>query len=224
MSTLLPRRAGGALALGLLSFLAPSTAHAEAPPAESVYAGHGPLGSAHVGVVAGAGLPDGVSVGLVARAFRRLGAGVTAAMLPETSLPGLDGARVVRVSGEGHARVYPFGGAFFVGLGLGGMQLKGSMTERTVAFRTEQRAEGRGYASALYVAPQVGFLWLTKIGVAFGCDAGAQIPVAWSEPVFDVDKYGLVVPVEGKGDLAAALRMASSSVMPAVSVRLGFVL
>lgn len=198
---------------------------AEAPPIESVYTRRGPLGPIKLGLLGGIGVPDGLQLGLTTRAFGRFGVGVTAGSLPTMAVPGVQGATLVRVSGEAYARFYPFKGAFFIGAGVGAMQMKGSLEQTVQAFHQDHHAEAHAYARSIYVAPQIGFLWLTRMGITFGTDIGAQIPIVTNDVIYDAEKFGLVTPVEGKGSLASAMRFASSMPVPVVNLlRIGYVL
>ena len=219
-------------ALAGLVCLAPAIAEAdepapaaETPPAESVYTRRGPLGPVKLGLLGGIGAPDGLQLGLTARAFGRFGVGVTAGTLPTVPIPGMQGASAVRVSGEAYLRLYPFKGAFFIGVGLGAMQMKASLDQTVQAFHQDQQASAHAYARSVYIAPQIGFLWLTRMGFTFGTDIGAQIPVITSDVTYDAEIFGLVSPVEGKGSLADTMRYASSMPVPVVNLlRIGYVL
>lgn len=203
----------------------PAAAAPETAPPESVYTRRGPLGPVKLGLLGGIGAPDGLQLGLTARAFGRFGIGVTAGTLPTMDVPGIRGASVVRVSGEAYARFYPFKGAFFIGAGVGAMQMKGSLQQTVQAFRQDQQAEAHAYARSVYVSPQIGFLWMTRMGITFGTDIGAQIPIVTNDVTYDAEKFGLVTPVEGKGSVASAMRFASSMPVPVVNLlRIGYVL
>ncbi|CAN5923985.1 hypothetical protein BH11MYX4_BH11MYX4_06330 [soil metagenome] len=227
--TLLPPPTPSAPADEAAAETRPAESAAVAPlasvPEESVYTRRGPLGPVRAGILAGIGAPDGIQVGLTARGFRWFGAGVTLGMLPTTAVPGVSGASVVRVSGEGYARIYPFKGAFFLGAALGAMQMKGSLQQSVQAFHQTQHAEAHAYAHSVYLAPQIGFLWMTRSGISFGSDIGAQIPIITADVTYDAEKYGLVTPVEPKGSLASAMRFAASFPIPVVNLlRIGYVL
>lgn len=215
-----------------LSLVAPSAraehavADAPAAPAEvgSVYTEEGLLGSVRVGPTIGIGAPDGVRFGVLAKWRGLLAAGGAFSVLPETTVPGLD-ATMVRASGEIFARVHPFRGAFFLGLSGGYAQTKGTMAEDRLAFRQVQRVETHAYASAFFIAPHAGFQWMIRPGMTIGCDAGLAIPLGASNPTFDASKYGLVMPIDGKGSAADATNVIATSPIPVVRlIELGYVL
>lgn len=190
----------------------------------SVYTRNGLLGSVRAGPTVGVGAPDGVRLGMFAKWRGLLGGGVAVSLLPETSIPGVD-AKVVRASGEAFARVHPFRGALFLGVAGGYAQTKGTAGETKMAFHQRQRIETHAYASAIYVAPQVGLQWMHSSGLTIGFDVGVEIPVATNGPTFDAARYGLVVPVDGKGSLADASRSMTASPIPVIHLlELGYAL
>lgn len=219
------------LAGTLLGVFVASPAAAEQPPADapvapdrSVYAEDGLLGSVRLGPTIGFGAPDGVRFGVLAKWQGLLAAGGAFSVLPEMTVPGSD-AKVVRASGEIFARVHPFHGAFFVGLAGGYAQTKGTMAEERMAFRQVQNVETHAYASAFFIAPHAGFQWMIRPGVTVGCDAGLEIPISASRPSFDAAKYGLVMPVEGKGSAADTTNAIATSPIPVVRlIELGYLL
>lgn len=215
-------RAALPLAAVLVGSFLTSTARAEPPaapeapaPQRSAYTKDGRLGSVRAGPTLGIGAPDGVRLGAFAKWRGLLAGGGAFSLLPTTTLPGVS-AKVVRVSGEVFARVHPFRNAFFLGVAGGYAQTKGTMAEQVVAFKQTQRVETHAYATALYVAPQIGFQWMLPLGVTIGCDVGVEIPIATTGPTFDASRYGLIVPVEGKGSVADATRYVTTIPVPVV--------
>lgn len=208
---------------------APLAAHAD--PAErpseekvSVYRREGLLGPVRIGPTIGFGAPDGVRFGLFAKWRGLLSAGGAFSILPDLTVPGLD-AQLIRASGEAFVRVHPFRGAFFLGLAGGYVQTKGTLAQERTAFRQVQRVETHAYASAAYVAPHLGFQWQTAFGMTLGCDAGVEIPIGGDAPTFDAAKYGLVLPIEGKGAVADAMTYVTTRPVPVVHLlEVGFAL
>lgn len=187
----------------------------DAPPRASIYRQYGLLGPLRTGPTVGFGAPDGVRVGAFAKWEGLLAAGGAFSYLPSMQIPGTD-ATLVRVSGEAYARVHPFRGAFFLGVAGGYAQTKGTMAQTQIAFRQSQRVETHAYASAMYVAPHVGFQWMLPLHLTVGFDLGVEIPVASTGPDFDASKYGLIVPIEATGAVADATRRVSSMPVPVV--------
>lgn len=218
VATALATSTAGAAAPG------PTGADARRPATSSVYTEEGVLGPVRLVPAIGVGAPDGMRFGVFAKWKGVLAAGGAFSMLPDTKLPGVD-ADVRRVSGELFARVHPFQGAFFLGVAGGYAQTKGTVAEQRMAFRQVQSVETRGYASALYVAPHLGFQWMLPMGMTVGFDAGVEIPVATREPTFDAAKYGLVVPIEGTGTAADATHWVATMPVPVLHLlELGYAL
>lgn len=223
------------IALLAASVCVPAVAHAnglaqgasperEAPRAPSVYTAEGLLGPVRLGPTFGAGAPDGLRVGVFAKWKGLLGAGGAFSYLPTLTIPGVE-ATVTRASAEGFLRVHPFRGAFYLGVAGGYVQTKGSMTEQTKAFRQLASVHTNAYANSVYIAPNVGFQWMLPFGMTVGFDAGVEIPLVTNGPIFDAAKYGLVVPIEGTGELADAIRTATTIPVPVVHLlELGYAL
>lgn len=189
-----------------------------------MYTRDGLLGPVRLVPTVGLGAPDGMRFGVFAKWKGLLAAGGAFSMVPETTIPGLD-AQVQRVSGEAFARVHPFRGAFFLGVAGGYAQTKGTMSEDRMAFRQVQRVETRGYANAIYVAPHLGFQWILPMGMTIGFDVGVEVPIAASEPTFDAAKYGLVLPIDGKGSAADTTHWLATMPVPVIHIlELGYAL
>lgn len=205
----------GALSSSVASADPIAPSKVDEPARGSLYTQEGLLGPVRAGPTVGLGAPDGVRFGLFAKWKGVLSAGGAFSYLPTMNVPGADAA-IVRVSGEAFARVHPFRGAFFLGVAGGYAQTKGTMTEVQTAFRQDQRVEAHAYAKGMYVAPHMGFQWMLPLNFTVGFDVGVEIPVGKSGVEFDAAKYGLVVPVDGKGTVADATRQFSSMPIPVV--------
>lgn len=193
----------------------PAPQQVDKPPSPSLYRKNGLLGPVRLGPTIGFGAPDGLRFGAFAKWRGLLAVGGAFSYLPDMAIPGVD-ANVVRVSGEVFARVHPFRGAFFAGIAGGYAQTKGTMVETQVAFHKPQRVEAHAYGRTAYIAPHVGYQWMLPMRLTVGFDVGVEIPIASDGPDFDAKKYGLVVPVEGKGNVADATRYVTSMPIPVV--------
>jgi hypothetical protein len=214
-----------ALAVTALSSIASAEPAADVPASSgSVYTSEGLLGPVRLVPTIGAGAPDGMRFGVFAKWKGLLAVGGAFSMLPETRLPGI-GADVVRASGEAFARVYPFRGAFFVGVAGGYAQTKGTMSDQRMEGGEMQHLEVRARANALYVAPHLGFQWMLPMGMTVGFDAGVELPIASNQSKFDASKDGLGVAVEGKGIAADATRWLATMPVPVIHLlELGYAL
>lgn len=72
------------------------------------------------------------------------------------------------------ARVFPFRGAFFVGVRGGFQRL--TMTA-TMNVPTRGAVSVEAVAETAFVNPRAGFMWRTESGLTFGVDAGVELPV-----------------------------------------------
>lgn len=225
------RRALGlvtACALALAVVAAPSSARADSGEGRegssaaggreegvSVYKKDGLLGPVRFGPTVGVGAPDGLRFGLFVKYKGLVSVGGAFSIVPDMTIPGLD-AQLRRASGEAFVRVHPFRGAFYVGVAGGYVQTKGTLAQERTAFRQVQKVETHAYASAGYIAPHLGFQWQLPFGLTLGCDAGVEIPLGGREPTFDAAKYGLVLPIEGKGAVADAMTYVTTRPVPVV--------
>jgi len=210
------RAAFGATTLCVL-VLCSATASADGPEAASGGDLRSLIPHARLGPMVGVGFPGGASVGLTAKVHEIVVVGADFEAIPSLAIPGVSGAKLARVGGQGYLRLYPFRGAFFVGVGMGYEQMKGSATKSVDAYDTTTTAVAAAYVHTLYVAPHVGWLWTWDMGLAIGFDVGVELPIATTSPTFDVSSYGLNVHVDGTGALADAMRYASHRPMPIVN-------
>jgi hypothetical protein len=127
-----------------------------------------------LGALAGVGFPRPFAVEALASIGSVVDVGVEYGFLP-----GLDVSSVHTDlwSVAGDLRVRPFHGAFFLGV-LAGRQHIGVTTTLTVnglGSATEQLG-----LDSWFVNPRIGFLWTTRYGLAYGIDAGLQVPLSSS--------------------------------------------
>ncbi len=192
--------------------------------------GPGLFGPVRAGPMVGISAPDGLGVGTIAR-YKIFGVGLFASYLPQITLPGLN-AQLARMSLAADLRVYPLGGAFFLGVGIGYSQMKGTAEKSVRAYRQEQTALGSVFASGGMVAPEIGFLWTIPLSsrpgaalLSLGTDIGVAIPFASSEPRFAVTNHELTTDVQGKGSLADAVRFIQTHPTPVLNLlRVGVLL
>lgn len=217
------------LASALASVLARESAAAAAPRearAPSRYAERGLLGPVRLGPVVGVGFPDGLQLGVVTRGWGWVTLGASAGWVPEAKIPiGGEDTRVTRVSGEAFARVHPFRGGFFLGAGLGAMQMKGQLFAEDEAFGQSVDTRARAFVASVYATPQLGYLWMFGRHMTASIEVGLHVPLLPGEPTFDARSMGLVRPIDGTGRLADAMRVAVQSPVPMVNLlKLGVLL
>jgi hypothetical protein len=120
-----------------------------------------------LGVFGGASFPRPFSAGGMAKIERIAGFGAEYSALPKVSI---GGAETSFWAVAGTARVFPFRGAFFLGI-AGGHQHVGLTASTPLGVATQT-------GSTWFIDPQIGVLKTFKWGFTLGIDAGVQIPVA----------------------------------------------
>lgn len=125
-----------------------------------------------VGVLGGIGFPQPLAVEGVVVLGGYVVLGAEYAALPSTTFSSVH-ASLWSLSGD--ARLFPFGGAFFVGLRAGHQRLTASarITVESIVSLSEELV-----IDSWFLNPRVGFLWRLPVGLAFGVDAGIEIPVS----------------------------------------------
>jgi hypothetical protein len=123
-----------------------------------------------IGALGGLGFPQPLSIEGIVVLGGIVALGAEYGALPSTTLGGVQ-ASLWSFSGD--ARVFPFGGAFFVGMRAGRQGLSAS---------TRVVVGPIGLSEALtidswFINPRLGFLWRSPVGLAFGVDVGVEIPI-----------------------------------------------
>lgn len=125
-----------------------------------------------VGALAAAGFPRPLSVEGMIELERVLGLGLEYGVLPKTTIAGVD---VSMWSLAGDLRIFPFRGAFFIGL-RGGLQHASGMT--TLSIPVYGSVAESMTAETWFVNPRIGLLWTWNPGFTLGMDAGVQLPIS----------------------------------------------
>jgi hypothetical protein len=181
---------------------------------DSVYTADGLLGPVRVGPTVGIGAPDGLRLGIFTTWKGLLGAGGALSMIPTLGVPHAAPAQVSRFSGEGFLRVHPFRGAFFAGIAGGVAKTEGGTSVLAVKNEPGSRVALHASATAVYLAPHLGFRWMLPFGMTVGFDAGVEIPIVSSKAEFDATAQGETQDVPGKGKIATAMNFVASKPMP----------
>jgi hypothetical protein len=181
---------------------APSDTNTSSAPASSEFdAGGEPraagsdglLGPFRIGFVVGTGLPNLLSFGGTLKVTPYLGGGVNVGLIPTVKIGYYGEATLFYQEYDAYARVYPFGGAFFVGSGVGYETVRGTLTNTYDLSSYQALVPGlpasfeyRSEASVrtLVVTPQFGLFHTFGSGFSIGIDVGAQIPIAPSQVAF----------------------------------------
>jgi len=169
-----------------------------APPQASHEAAddwNGLLGPFQIGPVVGAGLPSLINFGVAVKLTRYVGAGINIGIIPTLKISYYGQATLAYQEYDVYARAYPFGGAFFLGTGIGYKAVQGTLAT-TVDLTPYQQGLPAGllpnsvdYASqgsvkTLVLTPQIGLFHTLGSGFSLGFDVGLQIPIAPSQVTF----------------------------------------
>ncbi len=163
-----------------------------------------------LGALGGVGFPRPLSVEAMLKIGGYVGLGVEYGVMPTISISGVDTSLW---SLAGDLRVFPFRGAFFVGVTAGFKHVEGSgsVTAAGVTLPSEYAA-----LDSWYVSPKIGFLWTVKYGFTFGIDAGVELPIA---STFSTSLPGFMASAVQSSGVVQTL----SGPLPAIDLlRLGF--
>jgi hypothetical protein len=183
-------------------------------PAERDRAEAGDARRIDIGVLGGIGFPRPLAIEPIVGFGRTVMLGGEYSFLPTTTIASVN----VRMWGAAaDIRLFPFRGAFFIGLRGGFQQISGdgTLTATGVGSYTESVTVG-----SWFVNPRVGFLWVWK-PFAFGFDAGAQVPISTS-----VSRSSLLAVAAPEIDarISSATNMLGRSVLPTTDLlRVGLV-
>lgn len=178
----------------------------------------GELGAFRLGALASAGFPSAIAGQIVFKAADWVGATASYGATPALPIPVADDARISQRGFSATARVYPFRGAFFLGLGGGQSTMTGEIAQSGSGVRAQSSVRTR----TAYVMPELGFLHRFAFGLAIGADVGLQVPVSSSsETTASANGSAVAAPAE----LRDAMRSLGSTPIPVLNfLRLGYVL
>lgn len=154
---------------------------------------HGGLfGPFRIGVLVGGGLPNVLSFGGMIKITRFLGGGVNIGLIPSVKLSLYGQAELSYQEYDAYGRLFPFGGDFFLGAGVGYATMKGTFKQsyNTSAYPGLPNpliVTSQGSVRTMVLTPAIGLLHTFGIGLTLGADLGAQIPIAPSDANFHTD-------------------------------------
>ena len=151
---------------------APSTsppARHEAPPSDTPD-DHGRF---RLGALAGVGFPRPLSFEVFARFGGYVGLGAEYGLLPTVSF---DGVSTSTWAASADLRIFPFEGAFFLGLRGGYQHLDANASVTASGVSASASAD----LDTWFLNPRLGFLWTMKYGFTVAIEAGVQIPLTSS--------------------------------------------
>lgn len=156
--------------------------------------GGGLFGPIRLGPMVGVGLPNVLSFGGLLKLTRYFGAGINIGLIPTIRVSYYGDAKLMYQEYDAFGRIFPFGGGFFLGAGVGYETVKGTLAKTvdtsTLADPTLIAALGipstlsyqsAGSVKTMVLTPQIGYFYTTKVGFSIGLDVGAQLPIAPSQ-------------------------------------------
>lgn len=204
----------------------------------------GLFGPFRIGPVIGVGVPNLVNFGVTAKLTRFLGAGVNVGVIPKVQLSLYGDAELSYQEYDAYGRLYPFGGSFFLGAGVGYATMKGSYANEFAA-PAEAQAFGiapgtpitvttDGSVRSLVLTPQLGFFKTWGSGISLGIDFGAQVPIAPSKVTANTSVSGANglanTPqvqdqiTQGSQKVRDTLDKVGQQIVPTINIKLGFLL
>ena len=169
------------------------------------------LGPARIGLLAGVGFPHPIAVEGLARLGGFVAVGADYGVLPSITIAGVD---MTLWSLGIDVRAFPLRGPFFVGL-RAGRQHVGALTR--VSIESLGSAPETLSLDSWFLNPRLGFLWTSQAGLAFGVDAGLQIPLGAS--------VSSTLPLSLNPTAQRTIDTLGKSVLPTVDLlRVGFLL
>ncbi|MBI3206033.1 MAG: hypothetical protein HYZ29_31145 [Myxococcales bacterium] len=163
-------------------------------PAEDDDSPDGLFGPFRIGGLVGVGLPSILSFGGAIKLTRYFGAGVNVGIIPTIKISLYGEAELSYQEYDAYGRLFPFGGMFFVGAGVGYATIKGSFKSsydvrpyKAIAPTLPDSLAVESIASVrtLVLTPQIGLQHIFGSGFTLGIDVGLQVPIAPSEVHFD---------------------------------------
>src|SRR6188768_3416274 len=162
-----------------------------APNAGANDNGGGLLGPFRIGALVGTGLPEIVSFGGQIKLTRFFGAGVDIGIIPTVRIKYYGEAAQSYQEYDVYGHIYPFGGSFFLGAGVGYAQIDGTLVNHFKYSGYTIDVTSDATVRTMVLTPQLGFLKIFDVGFAFGFDIGAQIPIAPSQVHFNTVAVGI---------------------------------
>jgi hypothetical protein len=198
----------------------------------------GVFGPFRIGGLVGVGLPSVLSFGGAIKLTRYFGAGLNIGLIPTIRISLYGEAELSYQEYDIYGRIFPFGGMFFVGAGVGYATIAGSLRSSydlraypNLGLPPEVSIESEASVRTLVLTPQIGLQHTFGSGLTLGIDAGAQIPLAPSEIEFEtrlpswvpqpvIDQY--VEPNNQK--VRDTLDTIGRAIVPTLNLRVGFLL
>jgi hypothetical protein len=178
-------------------------------------------GHFRLAALGGVGFPRPLMIEGLLGVERALALGAEYGFMPQSSIADVD---MTLWSLAGTARVFPFRGPFFLGLRGGHQRFGAAMTASLGSYGT---ITDTLTVDTWFITPRIGALWMWHSWLAFGIEAGIQIPVSSnvsnSLPTENLPNDPRVTSATRK--LNALVDVLGNSVLPTFDLlRIGFVL
>ena len=156
----------------------------------------GLFGPIRLGPMVGVGLPNVLSFGGLLKLTRYLGGGLNIGLIPTVRVKYYGQATLLYQEYDIYGRIFPFGGGFFLGAGVGYEVVKGTMSDSMdtstysnllppgLSIPNPLTYQSAGSVKTMVLTPEIGYLYTTGIGFSIGIDVGAQLPIAPSQISF----------------------------------------
>lgn len=194
-----------------------------------------PGGALRLGVLAGVGAPGLLSVAVTGRISRYLGVGAQFGWIPEVKLAMYGEATLSYQQYDVFGRIYPAGGGFFLGTGVGYASIRASFRQsydvpaisNVVAAQQVEMAQ-EGTVRSMVLTPQLGYMAELGAGFVLELALGAQIPIRASEVSLSTSVPSAVTTYAGQSVQQAetkvrdTLRRVGQQPLPTLGVRLGW--
>jgi len=156
-------------------------------------------------VLVGGGLPDLLSLGGTIKLTRYFGAGINIGLIPTVKISFYGDATLSFQEYDAYGHIFPFGGAFFLGAGVGYATVRGTLATHFDLSSYQKQYPGRGIPPSadassqasvrtLVLTPQIGLLHTFSSGFTLGADVGAQVPIAPSQVDFSTQIPSTIPP------------------------------
>jgi hypothetical protein len=195
---------------------------------------NGIFGPFRIGPVVGVGLPNLLSLGITTQLTRFLGFGVNTGFIPTVQISMYGKATLSYQEYDAYGRIYPFGGSFFLGAGVGYSTVKGSFVESKAVpdipgVIAAQNVDVRADASvrAMVLTPQIGWFGTWGSGFSLGADFGAQVPIAPSQITLTTNVPPQVpasYTESTTSEVRSTLEKIGKSVVPTFNIKMGWLL
>jgi hypothetical protein len=207
---------------------------------------NGVFGPFRLGFLIGGGLPDLVSLGGILKLTRYFGAGINVGLIPTVHLSLYGDATLSFQEYDAYGHIFPFGGSFFLGAGVGYATVHGTLATNFNLKPFQQMYPGAGVPPSLDVSsqasvrtlvltPQLGLLHTFGSGFSIGADIGAQLPIAPSQVDFSTQipssipaqfssqiKKQYIDPNDAK--VRSSLDKIGRTPVPTFNIKIGFLL